>query len=107
MCTDDQCAGYRESPLSGDLWPGETEEEFGYPVGVSATREMSRQEKALLWLTKRIEEQRGAVQFGFIEDGNMGVWVGDEQGVRGIGDNALEVIESAIHGEQLLASRKT
>ena len=25
------CEGYRLSPHPGDLWPGETAEEFGYP----------------------------------------------------------------------------
>ena len=39
MCTDDQCKGYREDPKPGDLWPGETEAEFGYPVSSNATCE--------------------------------------------------------------------
>jgi hypothetical protein len=29
----DNCPGYLEEPLPGSLWPGETEEEFGHPVG--------------------------------------------------------------------------
>lgn len=33
------CHGYREPPLVGDLWPGETEEEFGYPVSANGTEE--------------------------------------------------------------------
>ena len=28
---DYECPGYREPPHPGDLWPGETREEFGYP----------------------------------------------------------------------------
>ena len=28
---DDDCDGYREPPTPGDLWPGETREEFGFP----------------------------------------------------------------------------
>lgn len=32
------CPGYRSEPFPGDLWPGETEEEFGYPVSSYATR---------------------------------------------------------------------
>lgn len=36
---DDGCEGYRNAPLPGDLWPGETEEDFGYTVSVNATRE--------------------------------------------------------------------
>lgn len=31
-CTDD-CAGYRQPPFVGSLWPSESEAEFGYPVG--------------------------------------------------------------------------
>ena len=27
---DHDCPGYREEPYPGDLWPGETREEFGY-----------------------------------------------------------------------------
>lgn len=34
---DDDCPGYREEPYPGSLWPGETETEFGYPVGSDAT----------------------------------------------------------------------
>lgn len=36
---DRECAGYRIAPLPGDLWPGETEEDFGFPVSANATRE--------------------------------------------------------------------
>jgi hypothetical protein len=39
MCTDDRCLGYYDEPKPGDLWPGETEEEFGYPISSNATRE--------------------------------------------------------------------
>ncbi len=40
MCTsglDDECPGYRQWPLPGDLWPGETEADFGYPCSDNAT----------------------------------------------------------------------
>lgn len=30
---DDECAGYRQPPYPGSLWPGETDDQFGYPVG--------------------------------------------------------------------------
>lgn len=33
------CAAYWDEPRPGSLWPGETEEEFGYPVGPGGTRE--------------------------------------------------------------------
>ena len=36
-CTDD-CLGYRQAPVAGSLWPGETSEEFGYPVSADGTR---------------------------------------------------------------------
>lgn len=35
----DGCPGYYEDPKPGSLWPGETEQEFGYPVGVNGTEE--------------------------------------------------------------------
>jgi hypothetical protein len=47
MCTDDQCADYYNDPKPGDLWPGETEEEFGYPVSANATREAGAAKEAL------------------------------------------------------------
>lgn len=28
-----ECEGYRKEPRPGSLWPGESEEEFGYPAG--------------------------------------------------------------------------
>lgn len=34
---DDDCEGYRKHPLPGSLWPGESEESFGYPVGADGT----------------------------------------------------------------------
>lgn len=40
MCTSDQCEGYYDEPKPGDLWFGETESDFGYPVSVNATREV-------------------------------------------------------------------
>ena len=30
---DHECPGYNALPNVGSLWPGETEEDFGYPVG--------------------------------------------------------------------------
>lgn len=35
MCGRD-CPGYGTPPHPGDLWPGETEEEFGFPCSVPA-----------------------------------------------------------------------
>ena len=34
---DDDCAGYREEPRPGSLWPGESEADFGYPVNADGT----------------------------------------------------------------------
>jgi hypothetical protein len=39
MC-DDSCPGYRNEPQPGDLWPRESEKDFGYPVSSHATREV-------------------------------------------------------------------
>ena len=30
-----ECPGYNKPPYAGSLWPGESEEEFGYPAGMS------------------------------------------------------------------------
>jgi hypothetical protein len=43
-CTD-ECPGYRQPPYAGSLWPGETEAEFGYPVGDDGTRRAARGEE--------------------------------------------------------------
>lgn len=32
-CRYEECVGYKDPPYVGSLWPGETEEEFGYAVG--------------------------------------------------------------------------
>ena len=29
---DHECKGYQQNPRPGSLWPGETSDEFGYPV---------------------------------------------------------------------------
>ncbi len=34
---DPECKGYYEEPKPGSLWPGESEQEFGYPVGNDGT----------------------------------------------------------------------
>jgi len=36
MCRD-ECSGYRSRPFPGSLWPGESEAQFGYPVGNDGT----------------------------------------------------------------------
>jgi hypothetical protein len=36
MC-DFECDGYNQHPLVGDLWPGESEADFGYPVSDNGT----------------------------------------------------------------------
>lgn len=40
-CERDTCQGYDKEPFPGSLWPGETEEEFGYPVSAHGTKEAS------------------------------------------------------------------
>ena len=34
---DTSCPGYDQNPQVGDLWPRETEEDFGYPVRDAGT----------------------------------------------------------------------
>lgn len=38
LCNSD-CCGYDSAPLPGCLWPGETEEDFGYTICANATVE--------------------------------------------------------------------
>jgi len=40
MCNWDDCQGYDQEPLIGDLWPDETEEEFGHPVSAHGTKDV-------------------------------------------------------------------
>ena len=37
---DHECAGYKLDPQVGSLWPGETDEDFGYPVSDVGAREV-------------------------------------------------------------------
>jgi hypothetical protein len=41
---DYDCYGYNREPQVGSLWPGETEQDFGYPIGSEGTREETRHE---------------------------------------------------------------
>lgn len=34
------CKGYEQDPKVGDLWPRETEEDFGFPVSADGTKEV-------------------------------------------------------------------
>ena len=45
LCESD-CPGYRQEPYPGSLWPGETSDEFGYPVGADGTVERAREASA-------------------------------------------------------------
>lgn len=38
-CHPTECSAYYLDPMPGSLWPGETEEDFGYPVGPNGTEE--------------------------------------------------------------------
>lgn len=44
---DDECPGYRQDPLPGCLFPGETDEDFGNECCDHATRELSDDEAAI------------------------------------------------------------
>ena len=41
MCDPHECDSYWNDPKVGDLWPGETEEDFGYPVSSDGTVEVA------------------------------------------------------------------
>jgi hypothetical protein len=36
-----RCTGYGQEPRVGDLWPGETQEDFGYLVSADGTKEVT------------------------------------------------------------------
>lgn len=36
---DSECPGWRMEPRPGDLWPGETADEFGYPCSDDGTED--------------------------------------------------------------------
>ena len=38
-CHGTECPGWDKPPYVGQLWPGETEEEYGYPIGQHGVRE--------------------------------------------------------------------
>ncbi len=40
---DHECSGYYLMPLVGSLWPGESEEDFGYPVSPWGTTDDKRE----------------------------------------------------------------
>ena len=39
---DEDCQGYWEKPKPGQLWPGESETQFGHPVGNDGITERRR-----------------------------------------------------------------
>ncbi len=41
---DHDCEGYRQEPFVGSLWPGETEEEFGFQIGSDGTEVVAPKE---------------------------------------------------------------
>ena len=41
MCEED-CPGYMDAPKPGQLWPGESEQQFGHPVGNDGITERRR-----------------------------------------------------------------
>ena len=43
---DWKCPGYNEEPMPGSLWPGESEADFGYPVGPYGWKEVDANPRA-------------------------------------------------------------
>ncbi len=51
----------------------------------------------LAWIDRKVGQGRGAVQFGYTENGDVGVWIGEMAGdCLGCGDNAAEAVSTAI-----------
>lgn len=40
-CLPDECPGYNLEPFAGDLFPGETDADFGYPCSDYGTRQLA------------------------------------------------------------------
>ena len=40
LCEANNCSGFYAHPYPGDLWPGETDEDFGYVCSDNATRKL-------------------------------------------------------------------
>lgn len=40
LCEPELCRAYYNDPKVGDLWPGETEEDFGYPISNHGIKEV-------------------------------------------------------------------
>lgn len=38
LCHPSECEGYDQPPYAGDLWPGETAQDFGYPCQTTEER---------------------------------------------------------------------
>ena len=45
LCVPDECEGYGQEPKVGCLWPGETEEDFGFPCCSTGTDEQEPEDK--------------------------------------------------------------
>jgi hypothetical protein len=41
---DEGCQGYLKPPYVGSLWPGESEDDFGYPVSADGTKDVPREQ---------------------------------------------------------------
>lgn len=49
------------------------------------------------WIDRKVSQGRGAVQFGYTENGDIGVWIGEVKGdCLGCGDTAAEAVATAI-----------
>jgi len=53
----------------------------------------------LQWINDRVEEGRGAIEFGMNEDGYFGVWRNDSDIELGIGETVSEAIDAAMDAE--------
>lgn len=42
LCNSDNCPGYNQDPKPGCLWPGETDEDFGFTSCDHATKPVDR-----------------------------------------------------------------
>lgn len=50
----------------------------------------------LQWINDRVEEGRGAIEFGMTDGGHIGVWLNTYSVAIGTGDTASDAIDDAI-----------
>lgn len=67
----------------------------------SALPEMIAHRGRLAWIDAQVQQGRGDISFGITENGNVGVFIGNEPLSRGTGDTVEEAIDAATSSTAL------